>query len=601
MVKKFRKSKSRSENDLAGALALKHYLRQTKRNWPFSYGAILLTGIGSIFVFFVPTFVLAKMISKITSNADVSTFSLMLYVLVIGVTWFFGEILWRIAYRLEAVNCSRGIQALYENAMEELLAKDIDFFNDNFAGSLTKNVGAYARNYERFYGTLAFEIAPNAIPILFAAILLATYSPYISLVLVGMLVFGFFVAIPFIKERRRLVKIREKASTHLTGHVADVIGNASAVRSFAQEIEELQTHKHNVKDFVTKARRSWDYQTNVVDMIVSPLYVLTNVLGLVVVILIGKQHGDLSTEAVLVTFGYFGSATRAFFQFNQIYRNLETSLSEAGQFTEYLLKDSVIKDVSPLQLNPGSAAVTFKDVTFSYNKDGTHTVLSNFNLDIKPGESVGLVGHSGSGKTTITKLMLRFMDLNSGQITIDKQNIAAVTQKSLRCAISTVPQEPIMFHRTISENIAYGKPGATQAEIEATAKLAHAHEFISQLPLGYDTLVGERGIKLSGGQRQRIAIARAMIKDAPILVLDEATSALDSESEGLIQDALWKLMENRTAIVIAHRLSTIQKMDRILVMDDGAIVEQGSHKELLKLDGAYARLWAHQSGGFIEE
>jgi ATP-binding cassette subfamily B protein len=245
--------------------------------------------------------------------------------------------------------------------------------------------------------------------------------------------------------------------------------------------------------------------------------------------------------------------------------------------------------------------VTFKDVTFTH--DGADDALfQDFNLSIAPGEKVGLVGHSGSGKTTFTRLLLRFSDIQGGEILVDGQNIAGVTQDDLRSRIAYVPQEPMLFHRTISENIGYGIAKPDMKKVETAAKLAHADEFIQLLPKGYDTLVGERGVKLSGGQRQRIAIARAMLKDAPILLLDEATSALDSESEVLIQDALWKLMEGRTAIVIAHRLSTIQKMDRILVLEDGKVIEQGSHKQLLKKkNGVYAKLWAHQSGGFIDD
>jgi ATP-binding cassette subfamily B protein len=212
-----------------------------------------------------------------------------------------------------------------------------------------------------------------------------------------------------------------------------------------------------------------------------------------------------------------------------------------------------------------------------------------------------LVGHSGGGKTTLIRLILRFMDIDGGEILIDGQNIANITQDDLRRSITYVPQEPLLFHRTLAENIGYGKLDATAEETVKAAKLAHADEFIKVLPKGYDTLVGERGIKLSGGQRQRVAIARAMLKDAPIILLDEATSALDSESEVLIQDALWKLMEGKTTVVIAHRLSTIQKMDRIVVLDNGEIAEEGSHKELLEKDGTYATLRAHQSGGFLED
>ncbi len=218
-----------------------------------------------------------------------------------------------------------------------------------------------------------------------------------------------------------------------------------------------------------------------------------------------------------------------------------------------------------------------------------------------PGQKVGLVGHSGSGKTTLTRLLLRFSDVDKGTVSIDDQDISAITQASLRRAIAYVPQEPLLFHRSLRENIAYGRPDATDKQIREAARKAHALEFIDKLSSGLDTMVGERGVKLSGGQRQRIVIARAILKDAPILVLDEATSALDSESEQLIQASLAELMKGRTTVVIAHRLSTIQKMDRIIVLEDGKIIEDGSHASLLAKKGTYAGLWAHQSGGFIEE
>ena len=252
------------------------------------------------------------------------------------------------------------------------------------------------------------------------------------------------------------------------------------------------------------------------------------------------------------------------------------------------------------QLAPRDGTIEFKDVVFAFS-DGK-PVLSDFNLAITGHEKVALVGPSGAGKTTITKLILRFYDVTGGAIEIDGQNISKVTQDSLRGAIAFVPQEPILFHRTLMENIRYGRRDATDAEVVEAAKQAHCYEFIMRTKDGFDTYVGERGIKLSGGERQRIAIARAILKNAPILILDEATSSLDSESEALIQDALARLMEGKTVIAIAHRLSTVMKMDRIIVIENGAVAMSGTHDELVTHDGGlYQKLWEIQAGGFLAD
>jgi ATP-binding cassette subfamily B protein len=250
-------------------------------------------------------------------------------------------------------------------------------------------------------------------------------------------------------------------------------------------------------------------------------------------------------------------------------------------------------DATKLQVSQG--AIRFDNVTFTHS-DGQDAVFSQLDLEIEPGQRVGLVGRSGSGKTTLAKLLLRFADVETGTITIDGQDIKLVTQESLRRNIAYVPQETTLFHRTIAENIAYGKPNATKDEIIHAAKQANAWDFIKDLPKGLDTLTGERGVKLSGGQRQRVAIARAILKDAPILVLDEATASLDTESEKLIQEALSRLMKNRTAIIIAHRLSTVAELDRIILLDEGYIIEDDTHANLISGGGIYAKLWNRQTG-----
>lgn len=278
-------------------------------------------------------------------------------------------------------------------------------------------------------------------------------------------------------------------------------------------------------------------------------------------------------------------------------------MSGAYQPVRTMMIASTVTDVPNPQAFPKAKELTidFKDVDFMYS-DAQNNVkaIADFSLTMHPGEKVGVVGYSGSGKTTLTKLLLRYMDIDGGTVSINGVDIADMKQTDLRSHIAYVPQEPLLFHRSIAENIAYGKPKANQRAVKRAADAAYIDDFVDELPKGYNTLVGERGIKLSGGQRQRVAIARAILKDAPILVLDEATSALDSRSEKFIQKALWNLMDGRTTLVIAHRLSTIQHMDRIIVVDKGHIVQIGSHLELLKQkQGIYAKLWEHQSGGYI--
>lgn len=581
--------------------AASDYIGQLKLEWRSTTLVSILPGIGSVLVFYVPPLVIASLLQRFDKNQLIGTNDLLPYLLLFAGIWGVGEILWRITIHLMIRMEIRSMTRLYIGAMNEMLRRDLSFFHNNFAGSLTKKTLAYARHFETFLDTLIFNVVSQVIPLIFISYILWQFSPWLVLGLVGMMIITIGCVAPLIIRRQKLVNVRETASNVVSGYIADIYSNIDAVRAFGNEKHESVVYAAHVKDFMRKSQASWDYQNMRVDVVTSPLYVLTNLTGMVLALTLGRSSG-LDISAVFVTFTYYAGFTRIMWEFNRIYRQIESALSEAAQFTELLFEEPTVYDAQvAVNHSIKQGVIEMRDVNFRYNDSRPDLLFERLNLSIARGEKVGLVGHSGGGKTTITKLLLRFVNLNDGQILIDGQDIATISQSSLRAGIAYVPQDPVMFHRSLEDNIRYGKLDASKKEINEVAKQAHALEFIKQLPQGFETLVGERGVKLSGGQRQRVAIARAMIKDAPILILDEATSALDSESEVLIQDALWKLMEGRTAIVIAHRLSTIQKMDRIIVLDEGSIVEEGSHKELLNKNGVYATLWAHQSGGFLEE
>lgn len=584
----------------ANRLAFKHYWQVTKKNRKTAIPGATLPAIDTILTQYVPPLALASIISVATTTQNPTFADFLPFLLLFGISWTIGEILMRIGMQFLLITESRAIKQLYNDGVAQLLKRDISFFNDNFAGSLTKKTIGYAGRYELVADTLTHNVISKIIPTIFALIVLATYSPWISLLLIGWVAIAIMVVFPMVRYRQKLVNIRETASNKLSGHIADVYANVGAVKAQASEDFEQDRNAKLTKDYVKKMKRSWDYQNLRIDISIAPIYVLSNLSGLILGLYLA-QNGVIEYANIIVIFSYYTLVTFFMWEFNNVYRRLETAFSDAAQYTELLLTEPTILDSdSPRKIDTPQGFINFKDVTFSYDKD-ENKLFNNFSLSIPAGQKFGLVGRSGGGKTSITKLLLRFVDIDGGAIEIDGVPINQLTQHELRSLVSYVPQDPIMFHRTIKENIAYAKPDATEEEILDAAKKAHAHEFIKDLPKGYETLVGERGVKLSGGQRQRIAIARAILKNAPILLLDEATSALDSESENLIQDALWKLMEGKTAIVIAHRLSTIQKMDQIIVLDKGSVAERGTHTELTKQKGIYAELWAHQSGGFIDE
>ncbi len=585
--------------------ALHDYWQQYKA-YPFqSIVAFLMPALGSILVFFVPPLIVAKLVNIFVAEGRIPLIILIKYVSLFGGLWILGEIFWRIGFHFLISLETKGINNLAKNAFNLLADRDYNFYINNFVGSLTKKSLAFSKNFETFTDTLVFNVVNNIFPFIFVIIVLWRYSPWIPIILIICLIIVIIIAVPIIRRRSKIVAERHVASSNMVGRLSDSLTNMLAVKSFAKEKQEYITYGKYVDEFTIKFKEAADYQNLKFDTKVSPLYVGTNVIGLIMAIFFTQKFG-LQAGAIIIVFSYYSQITRMFWEINRVYRTIESSMSEAAEFTQMFIEPPIIQDTENADtLKISEANISFNHAGFKYDfekekdEDERGSFLNDFNLDIKGNQKIGLVGPSGGGKTTITKLLLRFIDLQEGSITVDGQDIKEVTQKSLRENIAYVPQEPLLFHRTLLENISYGDEKATEDDVLRAAKIAHADDFINQLPQGYQTLVGERGIKLSGGQRQRVAIARALLKNSPILILDEATSSLDSESEKYIQEGLLELMKGKTAIVIAHRLSTIKHLDRIIVLDHGKIVEDGTHDELVKKKGLYAKLWSHQSGEFL--
>src|ERR1700719_1629533 len=565
-------------------LALRYYGRQMARLRRFTVPAMLLPALGNTCIFYIAPLIVAHLVGRLAGPGLAGIGAAMPYVLGFAGVLLFAEVVWRIGIHCLNRLDGRGIENLYVIGMDELLAKDAAFFHDNFAGSLTKRVLSFASRFEDFTDNLVFNIVGSLVPLAFASVVLWRYDPLLVAGLIGVIAITGGGIAPLIRGRQRLVDQREEAIARVSGHVADSLMNMDTIRAFAAEDREAAEHRKRVADQRRKSIRSWDYANLRIDALVAPMTVLTNVLGLLLAVALGAgQHG---IEAIIVAFTYYSNATKIMFEFNQIYRQLESSLTEAAQFTELLFtRPAVVDPIAPEPLRTKASDVRFERVSFAHA--GGLPLFTGLDLAVPSGTKLGLVGRSGGGKTTLTRLLLRMMDVGDGRILIGGQDIARLRQSDLRSLIAYVPQDPAMFHRTLRDNIAFARP--------------HVTEFAGDLPDGFGTMVGERGVKLSGGQRQRVALARAILRDAPILLLDEATSALDSESEMLVQQALWRLMEGRTALVVAHRLSTVARMDQLVVLDHGRIAENGTHQELLRLGGTYARLWQHQSGGFLED
>ncbi len=471
------------------------------------------------------------------------------------------------------------------------------YFQSNFAGSLINKISDMQGGIVDIL-TILDDAFAQSLGLIIAIITLLLIHPIFAFILIAWVATFLFITVLFLRPIEHLSHVFAEARSSLVGKMVDSIGNIVNIRLFAKHEYENKYVGEAIADTVNKDRKML---SKIIQMRILWDISIVALLGINLFIL-GKMYGEN-----LVTVGDFSFIITLSIS---ILWNLWFIAGQFVSFSEQVGKcrqaltiinaahDIVdAKEAKPLVITQG--VIQFQNVSFHYANGAR--LFQNKNILIHSGEKLGLVGFSGSGKSTFVNLILRLFEVESGYIAIDQQNINEVTQESLRSNIALIPQDISLFHRSLMENIRYGCTNASDKAVIEASKKAHCHEFISQLNLEYQTMVGERGIKLSGGQRQRIAIARAILKNAPILILDEATSALDSVTEKYIQDALHQLMKGKTTIVIAHRLSTLSEMDRILVFDNGKIIEDGTHEELLLLDGYYAKMWRMQAGGFLPE
>lgn len=505
------------------------------------------------------------------------------------------EILVRIWDWLDWNLDAEGGEYLQNLAFNAVLNQSMTFHNDHFSGSLISQTNKLASAYINFKSEFFWSFLPMILCVIISIATATTVSPLFALFLFVFSVVFVIISYTSYKRTRDADEKYADAGNKQSGQVSDSISNILSIKSFAREAHEksrIKRANHEIYDATIGLAKA-SFRRN------APLSLMDTTLAIVTIVAIVYGHNffGISVGSAVLLYNLASKVLDNMWSLNHILRTFNRSFGDAKAMVEILDMPVLMDDKTDKPLKVEHGEIEFSHISFKH-KEKKVALFEDLTLHINAGERVGLVGISGSGKTTLTKLLLRFDDVNKGAIFIDGQDIRDVTQKSLRENIAYVPQESSLFHRSIEDNISYGKPEATKAEIKRAAKLANAEDFINEMPEKYKTLVGERGVKLSGGQRQRIAIARAILKDAPILVLDEATSALDSESEALIQEALDNLMKGRTALVIAHRLSTVANLDRIIVMKDGKIIEEGTHLDLLKKFGEYYKLWTRQSGDF---
>jgi ATP-binding cassette, subfamily B, bacterial len=575
---------------------LKLYWQQVRKHKVSFFLMLFCIPVGVLFIDTLLPYFLSQAIGGLAEQKTDITQQNLIFGAIVGVI---GAIINFVGFRSMSIHEADVIADLREDTFSKLINKDQEFFSNQKIGAMTSRFIDFVRSEVSIQDLAIIRTFGFVLSVGGGVIILATQS-LVAAGIILLLIVGLLLQVRWsAKKRAPWRHERKELVSEIHGAAADTLTNNVIVKTFAAEDREIK-HLNKLTD---RFRKIYKKDIGFVSAEGSARVAIMTVVQIVAIGVAASMasSGTISLATAIFMLAYLQRIGSQLFVLGDIINGYDQAFLDAAPMTEMLHQEDIVKDKShavPLELK--TSDITFNNVSYHY-ADSEEKVLKNLSLTIPTGQKIGLVGHSGAGKTTITQLLLRFSDVTDGVISIGGQDLRDVTQHSLREHIAYVPQEPMLFHRTLRENIAYGNPDATDDEVRDAAEKAYATEFIDKLPHGFETTVGERGVKLSGGQRQRIAVARAILKDAPILVLDEATSALDSESEKLIQQSLETLMKGRTSIVIAHRLSTIAKLDRIIVMDQGKIVEDGSHKELLEKGGIYANLWNHQSGGFIEE
>ena len=570
----------------------------TYRQFPWLAIGSLLTRLCATISVLVPPIFYKEIIDILSSSTGITNeLSLNAIGVLMIILWI--KIASFIVYRLYdfwAIALEMNIQEWINNFfLQKLQYHSYKFFSENMSWSLISKFRKGVSAFEKLSDIFWWQILPFITNVTIILIIIGAQNIWIS-------IWIFIVILIFTRLQYVLYKYihpyQEKANaldSEQGGLLSDLIINNHTIKLFASEKKEER--KYAKLNYDTAHARKIQYHKSIWIWGSSAAIWIILEIGIMYFAIRMWWNGTISLGMIVLLQTYILRLIDFLWGIGQTLRHTFIAISEASEILQIIDTPHKIQDKSSKKLKLQHGAISFNNVNFSY---GENQIFHDLNFHIKPGERVALVGESGSGKTTITKLLFRLYDIQKGEILIDDQNIAEITQESLRSSMSMIPQDPILFHRSIRENITYGKPNASDEEIIAAAKMARCHEFISHLKDGYETLVGERGIKLSWGERQRVAIARAILENKQIIVMDEATSALDSESEFLIQEAIEELMQNKTLLIIAHRLSTIMKMDKIIVMDQGKIAEKGSHKELLAKDnGIYKKLRNIQSGGFI--